>query len=211
MASNNINGPGFSGPGDPPPVPATVAEVCDNHSVGVVITDSRDRVLLITRATLPVGRAPIAGHRDDHGSVEDTARDEVAEEVQLTVTSLVRVVDGRWRTNACRRQHGPEGLGHRWTIFLATAAGEVRPDPAAASDAAWYTRAELRVLAGRTIAYATGALTAPQFAANPGLEPAWLAFVVELGLIDNVDPADLAATEILASTSPYTLPTARSR
>jgi 8-oxo-dGTP pyrophosphatase MutT (NUDIX family) len=62
------------------------AKYCDNHSVGVIITDHDERLLLITRSTPAFGRAPVAGHQDQHGSADAAARAEVRDETGLTVS-----------------------------------------------------------------------------------------------------------------------------
>lgn len=193
--------PGPRAPGTYPPVPAKMTKVCDNSSVGVVITDDRGRVLLFQRTTPPVGRAPVAGHVDDHGAVEEAARAEVAEEVGLTVTALVPVIV-RWRNNVCRRQHGPIGPGHNWTVYRADVTGAVDTDPAEARDARWYAPAEVQRLAERTAAHARGDITAAAFAADPGIGPVWAQFLQTLGLLD-LHPADHQAIEHLTRRSPY--------
>jgi 8-oxo-dGTP pyrophosphatase MutT (NUDIX family) len=188
-------------PGSYPPVPASVTKICDNESVGVIVADDHGRYLLFRRARPPVGIAPVAGHVDDHASVEDAARAEVAEEVGLAVTALTPLIV-RWRRNICRRRHGPLGPGHNWTVYRAQVAGTLTASPDEARDAQWYSLAELAHLAERTVAHARGELTAAQFAANPGIEPVWLDFLHQLGFV-RVNPADLAAVDQLASQSPY--------
>jgi 8-oxo-dGTP pyrophosphatase MutT (NUDIX family) len=184
-----------------PAVPSTVTKHCDNACVGVVITDTSGRFLLFKRATLPVGIAPVAGHVDEHGTPEQAAIAEVREEVGLHVTSLLRAIT-RWRGNICRRQHGPAGPGHLWTVYGASVIGTLQPEPREAAEPAWYTPAELQNLANTTVAHAHGQTTARQFAENPSLEPVWVAFFTELGVI-HITPPDLAQVDILANASPY--------
>ena len=191
----------FTSPADYPPVPPTVTKVCDNTSVGVIITDPEGRHLLFTRATPPAGVAPSAGHIDDHGTPEDAARAEVHEETGLTVTTLTPLIN-RWRHNVCRRQHGGYGPGHEWTIYRAVVTGELKTDPREARDARWYTSEELQTLAERTARHANGWTSTADFTAEPGIEPVWADFLHELGLI-NLPAADLWAINRLASRSPY--------
>jgi 8-oxo-dGTP pyrophosphatase MutT (NUDIX family) len=165
--------------------------VCDNTSVGVIIRDGAGRVLLIRRARPPIGLAPVAGHIDGHGDAPAAARAEVAEEIGLRVTSLSPRIH-RWRPNRCRRRTGPQGAGHLWTVFDAAATGTLRPDPAEAGAADWYTRGDVQRLAERTAAAARGALGGQGFAADPGLEPVWVAFLAEFGLV-RLGEDDLAA------------------
>jgi 8-oxo-dGTP pyrophosphatase MutT (NUDIX family) len=188
---------------DWPTVPATVTKRCDNHSVGVLITDPHGRVLMFERATLPAGIAPPAGHIDTHGDAYTAAITEVTEETGLTVTGLTTLTH-TWRNNVCRRQHGPHGPGHQWTVYTAhTTTGELNLDPREARNARWYTPAQLQALAERTVAYANGHTNADDNAAHPGIEPVWVEFLHATGLI-HVSPADLMAVDQIASRSPYT-------
>lgn len=182
-------------------VPASVTARCDNASAGVLIR--RDgRYLTLTRVRPPAGVAPVAGHIDEHGNPMAAARAEVAEEVGLTVVALARVITGRWRTNVCRRHPGPLGLGHKWTVYLAEVTGDLNPDEREARDLAWYSPAQLQILADHTTRYAQGHLSEEAFTARPGLEPVWAEFLAELHIID-LRPAELAAIDAAASRSPY--------
>ena len=58
-----------------------MANQCDNTSVGMIVRNDKDELLLIERKNEPYGFAPPAGHVDDHGSFEDAARAELEEEV----------------------------------------------------------------------------------------------------------------------------------
>src|ERR1019366_5810903 len=62
------------------------AKLCDNKSVGIIVRNPEGSFALLKRAYFPIGYAPVAGHVDDHGSVEQAAVDEVIEEIDLTVT-----------------------------------------------------------------------------------------------------------------------------
>jgi 8-oxo-dGTP pyrophosphatase MutT (NUDIX family) len=178
------------------------AKYCDNHSVGVIITDHDARLLLITRATPPFGRAPVAGHQDQHGSADAAACAEVREEAGLTVTRLALAIPAHWRDNVCRRQPGPRGVGHTWTIFNAEVTGTVNVDPAAAHDAAWYTRTQLQHLTDRTVHHAFGLITADEFTTNPGLQPIWITFLTTLGLVTVDDEATVAVTALANGVPP---------
>jgi 8-oxo-dGTP pyrophosphatase MutT (NUDIX family) len=170
---------------------------CDNTSVGVLITDGEDRWLMFERATPPVGVAPAAGHVDGHGSPERAAAVEVSEELGLTIGQLT-YVDGGWRGNRCRRVAGPQGPGHLWTVYLARADGTPTPSAREVRRPHWFSRPELQRLASRTHAYARGHLTAAEFAAEPGVEPVWMRFLRDAGLVV-LDESALAAVEELAA------------
>ncbi|MFE3517574.1 NUDIX hydrolase [Streptomyces sp. NPDC059166] len=106
------------------PSPVTSEDTCDHTSVGVLIPGP-EGLLMFERATPPTGLAPVAGHIDQHGSPEQAARSEVAEEVGLTVTRLHPLLT-QWRPNRCRRT--PTGpVGHQWWILQAEVRGTLRP------------------------------------------------------------------------------------
>ncbi len=92
---------------------------CDNLSVGVIVQHDGD-TLLLERARYPWGWAAPAGHVDEHGSLEQTAVEEVWEEtgLRISVDGLVKVIDGVRMQNECRR---PGGDHHVWTVFRAEA------------------------------------------------------------------------------------------
>lgn len=96
----------------------------------MLITDPDARLLVIERATAPVGIAPPAGYVfDAHPNYLAAARAEVAEELGLTVTTLTKLPVGGWRPNRCRRLPGPAGVGHFWQLYRAIADGTLRPSP----------------------------------------------------------------------------------
>ncbi|MGI5237003.1 NUDIX hydrolase [Dactylosporangium sp. CA-139066] len=176
---------------------------CDGYSVGVIITDPQDRILMIERVNAPAGIAPPAGHIDEHGTAEDTARAEVCEETGLTITSLDLL--GRWRrSNVCRRRHLASGPGHDWTVYTAQATGTLTAQPDETRNPRWYTRDELQDLAYRTVSYAYGLMSDAEFAAAPGLEPVWADFLYTAGRIQLL-PGDLSMINKLACRSPYHL------
>jgi len=165
--------------------------VCDNTSTGVIIEDPDGRYLVFDRNTFPPGTAPAAGHVDDHGGFGQAARAEVAEELGLTVTAMKQVAGG-WRDNRCRRRPGPLGPGHKWAVYLATASGILRPSPRETRNARWLARHELQALADRTASYARGRLTDAEFAAAPGIEPVWVQWLADAGIVA-ASAEDLAA------------------
>ncbi|MFB7014030.1 MULTISPECIES: NUDIX domain-containing protein [unclassified Streptomyces] len=169
--------------------------MCDNTSVGIVITDRQDRYLMFDRATFPAGAAPAAGHIDDHGSAEDAGRTEVEEELGLTVTTLTRVTGG-WRANPCRRRPGTRGTGHDWTVYQATVTGDLTPSTRETKNVRWIAPDSLQELADRTVAHAQGRVTDAEFEAAPGIEPVWMQWLADIAAID-VSPDELLQVELL--------------
>ncbi|WP_017596408.1 NUDIX domain-containing protein [Nocardiopsis potens] len=185
-------------------------KVCDQRTIGAIITDTEGRLLMITRGTAPAGIAPVAGHWDlapgtDHDGLtgpEDVVREEVAEEVGLTATAVrPTAVRDVWIPTWCRRRL-PDGAaehGHRWTVYTATVTGILAPDSRETRGAAWYSAAEVEALAERTAAYAAGSIPEEQWQARPGLEPVWVLIYARLGHIA-LAAGDLEAIASLART-----------
>ncbi|MEU6721570.1 NUDIX hydrolase [Nonomuraea sp. NPDC046802] len=171
----------------------TAARRCDNTSVGVLIHDSSNRLLVFDRATPPWGVAGPAGHIDDHGSPERAAATEVLEEVGLQAVSL-DLLARRWRGNRCRRPAGPQGVGHEWWIYQARANGALAASAREVRNARWVTPGQLQALTVRTTAYAHGGLPAEEWWAGPGVEPVWVLWLSLAGLV-TATREDLAAIE----------------
>ena len=176
---------------------------CCQTSVGVVITDRTGRLLMITRSD-GTGIAPVAGHvRDEHASWAEAARAEVAQETGLTVVSLEDTGVGGWRPNRCGRPDpGPGGPGHEWRIYRASVVGDLTPSRRETLGARWYTPVEVQALADRTIEFGIGLYTAEERdAAEPGLEPVWVEWLADLGLID-ATPTQIAFADRLTRPAP---------
>ncbi|WP_405728722.1 NUDIX hydrolase [Streptomyces sp. NBC_00028] len=156
------------------------ADHCDHTSVGVLVSSSAG-LLVFDRATPPIGIAPVAGHIDQHGSPEQAAQVEAAEEVGLTVSHLHLVLETR-RSNQCRRR--PTGpVGHHWWIFKAQASGPLRPSHREVRAPRWIHPTLLQHHALRTAAYAQGHLSGQAFEREPGLAPVWVRFFHDLHLV----------------------------
>jgi 8-oxo-dGTP pyrophosphatase MutT (NUDIX family) len=168
---------------------------CDNTSVGVILRRGDGGVLTFHRTRPPWGVAAVAGHVDGHGGVAAAARAETLEEAGLTVTALTELARA-WRPNSCPRPPGRRGVGHQWTIFLATASGTPRPSPDETRGMRWRSGAELQRLADLTAACAADDPARGASAAMPGLTPVWVRFFVTAGLI-TVPPAQLERVEAL--------------
>jgi 8-oxo-dGTP pyrophosphatase MutT (NUDIX family) len=164
-------------------------KTCDNASVGILIRDDQGRYLMFDRNTFPAGVAPAAGHVfDDHPGYPEAAHAEVAEELGLTVVELELAKAGGWRDNRCRRAPGPRGVGHQWQVFTATVTGDLSPSQRETRNVRWLTAQDLQALADRTADHASGWLGTEQFAQHPGIEPVWVRFLVDLGIVTMPDP-----------------------
>lgn len=175
----------------------TMIKTCCNTSVGIVITDPDNRLLMITRAD-GTGIAPVAGHAlDSHPSWRAAAIAEVREETDLTVVDLTDTGVGGWRPNRCgRADPGLRGPGHDWRIYRATVTGCLAPDPRETRGASWYTPAEVQWHADRTIGYGTGAIAGDDWDAIPGLEAVWIEWLADIGMV-TASRSDLAIADRL--------------
>lgn len=174
---------------------------CCGTSVGAIITDQQGRLLMITRGWYPTGIAPVAGHvLDAHTDAAAALAAEVAEEVGLTVTGHHVVWEG-WLPNLCAAPPAQPIPGHHWVLATATATGTLRPAADETRGAAWYTQAEVRALAARTLAYARGQITAAEWEIRPGLEPVWCHLLTTAGLL-SLTGAEVALVRRLYTTPP---------
>lgn len=174
---------------------------CCGTSVGVIITDEHQRLLMVERGWFPHGIAPVAGHvYDEHTDVVDALSAEVEEEVGLKVTSSERVGRGHIPNLCASLPHEPRP-GHYWWLYRATATGTLRPAPGETRGAAWYTPEQVRALADRTLAHARGEITEDEFRADPGLEAVWIRLLHQAGMLE-VSHEDLALARTLYSTAP---------
>jgi len=161
-----------------------MTKICDHTSVGVIITGKDGALALLKRALFPVGIAPPAGHIDDHGSAEQAAIDEVSEEIGLRIAIgdlKPTAVQNRRIDNQCRRE---DGTYHMWSVYEVTRwEGDIRPDPEETKGAAWYSHEQVQALADRTRLYQAGKIPEAEWQAEPGFEPIWLDFLMELGYV----------------------------
>ena len=142
---------------------------CDHTSVGVVIYNDKNEILLIERGTFPFGMAVPAGHVDEHASYEEAAIAEAKEEVGLDIFDLELIAEGR-RNNPCRRVNG---TWHYWKIFKAKAKGEVALSEREAKRAEWCSQERLIEL---------GMVKEK----NKTIEPVWLDWFSELNILPKI-------------------------
>lgn len=154
-------------------------ERCDNKSVGVIVQNEANETLLVSRARFPFGWAAPAGHVDGHGGIEQTAVDEVFEETGVTITAddLELVIDGLRVENQCRR---PGGDHHYWTVYRASIQEQaVAQSPEETLEVKWVSQKTLA-------AFALATVTQPSIASgDEALEPIWLQFFQEAGVLDS--------------------------
>ena len=140
---------------------------CCYSVVGVMIWH-HDKLLMFERNTPPAGIACPAGHIDEHGTHRKAALTEVQEEVGITLdTEQLHFKCAGYLPYKCRRQNPDVEGGHTWFLYEAYVDG----DQFVASEretrnAHWYTRKEVQ-----------------QLARDGKLEPAWLHWLTELGIV----------------------------
>lgn len=147
--------------------------LCDNTSVGVIITNEKDELLLLERAKFPFGLAAPAGHIDEHGSSEQAAITEVYEEVGLKISysALELIISNRKIEHKCRRKGGNH---HIWDVYTAKVIGtEITPSEDETRGARWYSKIALKEIIENT--------RANNQEIKPGqklLEGVWLDFIM---------------------------------
>jgi hypothetical protein len=136
---------------------------------------------------------------DWDGGYPDAARALAAVALRLPVRSVDLTPAGGWQADRCGRPPGPRGTGHEWLIYTATTSRTADPPRSRARQARWLDPGEIQQLAARTAEYAHGELTDGQFRARPGIEPTWVVFLAELGII-TMTMHDLTAIDRAAQT-----------
>jgi 8-oxo-dGTP pyrophosphatase MutT (NUDIX family) len=158
--------------------------MCDNQSVGVIISNNHGEIALLERGRYPWGFAPPSGHIDEHGSALYAAVNEVREEVGLQVRMQdlsITPIFGLPVANRCRRQGGDH---HVWWVFRTSEfQGQLAGNVQETKQVTWADAIGLRALADRTKAYRAGRISRPEWQSRPGIEPVWADFLSELGYI----------------------------
>ncbi len=151
---------------------------CDHTSVGMLVYKG-DNLLLIERMKPPFGFAPPAGHVDGDPTFEEAALRELAEEGGLFGTDLELVAEGR-KDNPCRRINGG---WHYWKIYRVQTEGEVQRSLEETKQAKYFSPEQISKLVARTNNYQRGQITEALWESSPGIEPVWLEWFKELGIV----------------------------
>lgn len=155
---------------------------CCGTSVGVLITDERDRLLMVRRGWWPRGTAPVAGHvHDAHATAAEAAVAEVREEVGLAVTGEPELLWEGHLPNLCASLPATRP-GHHWWLYRAQATGTLQPAAGETSGAGWYSRDQVQSLADTTTALADGGMAADH-QPTESLEAVWVEHLARLGWI----------------------------
>ncbi|HOX21615.1 MAG TPA: NUDIX hydrolase [Candidatus Paceibacterota bacterium] len=117
-------------------------KVCNHTSVGVILTDSQGRILLIDRKRFPLFFACPAGHLEEGEQPEAGAIREAKEEIGFAISNLQLVQHERY-DNPCRRQGG---TWHEWWIYRADFSGALQGSPDETKSVGWYDRTEIQAL-----------------------------------------------------------------
>ena len=166
---------------------------CNHTSVGILV--ERDGAFLFfRRVKFPFGCAAPAGHVDELISIgqpdeaaiyEQAASRELEEEVGLVASSLTLVLEAI-TPYPCRRIPIDGGTPwHKWRVYRAEvdASQTSRENVAETRNLQWLTKEQLQEKAARTARYLVGQIPEEEWQADPGLEPVWMDFVVQLRLI----------------------------
>ena len=154
-----------------------MSDICDHKSVGMIIRRN-GKFLLLERRKPPFGFAPPAGHLD--GDVyENSAARETFEEVGLRTTKIKLITEGR-KNNRCRRE---DGEWHYWKIYELETVGEILRSEDETKQAGWFDIDQIKEMAEKTKRYLLGIIPEEQWQQAPGLEPVWLEWFEELGIL----------------------------
>lgn len=112
-----------------------------HSSAGVIIKNSKGKILMIDRATPPFGWACPAGHVDEGEDPEVAAKREVFEEVGLTVVNMRPILHEFVEWNECNK-----GVrGHDWHLFeVEQWKGEVKISEREVKNFSWMDAEELK-------------------------------------------------------------------
>ncbi|PLX22185.1 hypothetical protein C0584_00320 [Candidatus Parcubacteria bacterium] len=104
-----------------------------HKSVGVIIRNQKDEILMIDRSNIPYGWACPAGHIDEGETPENAMLREAKEETGLDILSYKILAEEYIEWNECRTAQG-----HHWYLYeVLSWKGEVIIEEEEAKDWAW--------------------------------------------------------------------------
>jgi ADP-ribose pyrophosphatase YjhB (NUDIX family) len=145
-------------------------KICDHTSVGILVFNQENKLLLIERAKFPFGFAIPAGHVDGDRNFTIAASRELEEEVGIKNIRLDKFLEGR-KENPCRREGG---TWHYWELYLGARKVDPREVKRSLDETKkidWADKSRIDELAERTKKYLAHEITDNEWQANPGLEP----------------------------------------
>lgn len=120
-------------------------KVCDQTSVGAIIPDDVDKIVMIKRLNYPQAYALPAGHCD--GDTPGLAINrEVHEEVGLDISILETFFEG-WLDNPCKREGG---IKHCWEVYFVYGWNGKLKVGSDAKEAFWAPPSAVKAMAMRT-------------------------------------------------------------
>ena len=85
-----------------------------NRSVGVIIKNTKNQILMLDRIKEPLGWACVAGHMEVGETPEEAIKREIKEESGLSAKELIELFNEEVIWNNCPRHNG-----HYWYVFEA--------------------------------------------------------------------------------------------
>ncbi|MFI6513325.1 Pycsar system effector family protein [Streptosporangium sp. NPDC050855] len=156
---------------------------CDNRRVGILLDAGAGRWLMLHSAN---GITGLTGHVDSYPNPEQAARALVADALDLTLTGL-ELVATTWRGDHCERLAGSDSPdGHNWHLYRARVDLEAL-GIAQLQAVHCYTAEQLKERASRTALYASLQLSDAEFAADPGIAPVWVEWLITADVITMAD------------------------
>ena len=112
-------------------------------SVGAIIKNEKNEILLIDRVKIPLGWAGPAGHVDKGESPEDALIREVKEETNLNIKKFKLLFHEFIAWNKC----SGGTMGHDWFLYKVIGwDGEVKKEDREAKDIRWVSPEEIKEL-----------------------------------------------------------------
>jgi len=120
-----------------------------HYSVGAIIKNEKDEILILERAIFPPGFASPAGHIDEGETPEEALVREVKEETGLDVTKFTLVKEGG--TNVIPEPCSRGVHHHYWYLYSCEVTGEVSRNLRETKSIGWYSPEQIKGLVLETI------------------------------------------------------------